>query len=74
MIQFIRAQHIRLVPIAKNFRHHVLHIVEILLGLQRVINAVVALLIQFSVGDVRVVAEMRPASGFNETMGHERTR
>ena len=52
--------------------HHPLHVIEILFGLQRIVDAVVSRLIQLLVAELRIVPEMRAASRFHQPMSHER--
>ena len=63
-----------MVPVAEHLSHHSFNIVKILLRLQCVVNAVVALLVEFRIGDIRVVLIMRAAGGLNKSMGHKRAR
>ena len=60
-------------PIAEHLCHYPLNVVEILLRLERVINAVVSLLVKLGIGYVGVVAEMRAARSLNQSVRHERT-
>ena len=53
--------------------HDLLNIVEVLLRLERVIHAVVALLIKLGVGHIGVIAEMGTSGGFDKSVRHEST-
>ena len=72
MIEFVRAENFTGIPFFQYFENHLLHIIQVLFGLKRVIHAVVALFVKFRVGNIRVVAEVRAAGGFHEPMCHER--
>ena len=74
MIQLVRTQHFAVIPTFQNLGHHFFYVVEVLLGLERVVHAVVALLIKLSVGDVRVVAEVSSPGCFDQAVRHERAR
>ena len=51
--------------------HHALHVIEILLGLERVVDAVIASFVKFFVAQVGIVAEMRAPGRFDQSMRHQ---
>jgi hypothetical protein len=71
-VQLIGAHYFVGVPTAEGRRHHALHVVEVLLGLERVIDAVVSCLVEFLVAELGIVAKMRAAGRFDQAMGHQR--
>ena len=52
---------------ASNCDQDALHVVQILLRLQRVVDAVVSRLIKFFVAQLRIVPEMRAAGRFHRS-------
>ena len=74
MVELVGAHHFGVVPVFEHFCHHALDVVEVLLRLQGVVNAVVTLLIKLSVWNIWVVAEMGAAGGFDQSVRHERAR
>ena len=71
-VQLIRAHHFVRVPAAKHGSHHAFHVVEILLGLERVIHAVVPGLVEFLVAELGIVPEMSAPGRFDQPMRHQR--
>ena len=56
----------------EHFAHHLFHVVQIGFGLQGVVHAVITLLVEFFVGNLRVVAEVGPPGGFYQSVRHQR--
>ena len=74
VVQLVGAHDFVVVPGFENGRHDFFDVIEILLGLERVVDAVIARSIEFLVGNLRIGAEMRPAGGLHQTMGHQSAR
>ena len=72
MVELVGAHHLRVVPVAENLRHHPFHVVEVLLGLKRVVNAVISLLVEFGVRNIWIVLIMRATGGLDKAVRHER--
>ncbi len=72
-VQLPRAHDLLRVPLAQNFFHHQLNVVQVLLRLQRVINAVIARFIQLNIVHPWVIAIMFAAGGLNQSMRHQRS-
>ena len=64
-VQFVGAHHFFAVPPTEHGVHHAFDVVEVLLGLKRVVDAVVAGFVKFFVAEFRVVAEVGAAGGFD---------
>ena len=70
VIQFVGAQHLAVIPSFQYMGHHFFDVVQVLLRLQRVVDAVVALLVKLGVGNVGVVAEMCAPRGLDQAVRH----
>ena len=71
VIQLVGAHDVVVVPGFKNGSHDFFDVIEILLGFERVVDAVVALLVEFLVGDFRIGAEVRSPGGLDQSVGHQ---
>src|SRR5579859_3091148 len=69
--RLVRAHDIVVVPSLQHGRHVFLDVVKILLGLQRVVDAVITLLVEFLVGNIGIRAEMRSSGRLDQSVGHE---
>src|SRR6185437_9384654 len=58
VIQLVRTHNFGMVPVLEHLSHNSFNIVKVLLGLERVIDAVIPLLVKLGVRHVGVVAEM----------------
>ena len=70
-VQLVGTEHLVRVPIFEHMKHDLLHIIEILLRLQRVVYTVVALLVKLGIGHIGVVAEVGAARGFDQSVRHK---
>ena len=72
MVQLVRAQTSSCVPGFEHGGHDFFNVVEILLGLERVVDAVVALLVEFLTSTLRIGAKVGLPGGFDQPVTHER--
>ncbi len=71
VVQLVGTHDFIVVPGFENRRHHLFDIIEVLLRLEGVVDAVVALLIEFFVRDFRIGAEMRPPGRLDQPVSHQ---
>src|SRR6185312_15065483 len=71
VVQLPGAHGLLRVPFAQDFFHHQLHVIKVGFRFERVIDAVVARLIELFVVHARVIAIVVLAGGFYESVGHE---
>ena len=57
----------------KDCVHHAFHVVEILLGFERIVNAVVSGLVKFLIAELWIVPKMGPPGRFDQAMRHQRS-
>src|SRR2546425_1031914 len=69
-VNFPTAPNVLRLPFVEDMIHHFFNVVEIRLWLQRIVNAVIPSLEEFTVAHLGVVAEMLITGGFHQTMRH----
>src|SRR5208282_131091 len=72
-VQLVRAHHFIRIPAAKYGCHHTLHVVEVLLRFERVVDAVVSSLVEFLVAELGIMTEMRAPGRFDQAVRHQRS-
>ena len=66
--------HFLRVPARKHRAHNAFHVVEVLLGLERVVDAVVSRLVKFFIAQFRIMPEVGAPGSLDQAMRHQRTR
>src|SRR5271154_2580948 len=70
-VQLVGAHYFIGVPAPEDRGHNSLYVVQILLGLQRVVDSVVSSFVEFLVAELGIVAEMGAACRFYQAVRHQ---
>ena len=72
VVQLVGAHHLVVVPGLEHRRHDFFDVIEVLFRLERVVDAVVALLVKFHVRNFRIGPEVGAPGRLDQTVSHQR--
>ncbi len=72
VVQFVRAHHFVVVPSLQHCRHNFFDVIQVLFRLERVVDTVVPLFVEFNVRNFGIGLEVGAPSSLDQTVSHER--
>ena len=70
VVELVGTKYLAGIPPLQHFKHNLLDVVQVSFRFQRVVDAVIALFVEFFVGDIGVVAEVGAPGRLHQTVRH----